>query len=116
VQAKRKRFKGWNVKQEKAIKALEKAGYKKSDRDGSFGDVVLHKRSVGSECQTNHRPPLFTISIYENTDFNPMSIRIRGKTASNRWIDTGYYSLPLEEVDNIKELEYTIEKSWEAFN
>lgn len=102
---------------EEAIQYLKGNGYKyEKGFNENWNTHYLYKRSEGNDCQCNGRPPNIGYKINEYPEGTAVSVKIRGESTSGKWVDTGYYSLELEDIKDFKEHEYLLTKSWDIFN
>ena len=98
-----------------AIMFLKKKGFK-IDRTKSETVTYLYKRTEGTDCSSNKRPPALGVEIYEHREHKSLAIKIRAEAVNGQWIDVGFYSMPLEEVLEIDTYMYVITKMWECAN
>ena len=103
-----------------AEKILLKNRYKR-DPSSTISTRYYYKRTTDSDCQCNERPPNIGVTLHDinfngTEHYTSMKINIRAEAVNGQWVDTGYYSLPLEEIKSISTYEYTITKMWEAAN
>ena len=78
------------------------------------------KRTTGSDCQCNDRPPNISIEFWSHSVdgkiHESMEIKIRAETTSGDWCNIGWYGLSIDRLDSLSEFEYLIEKMWETLN
>ena len=102
---------------DEAVKILLDNGYKGDKYSANDKEVIsFYKRTESSECQCNKRSPNIGVNIFDIDGHIFMTINIKAESVSGRWVDTGYYSESIESLVNLKEMEYTITKSWECYN
>lgn len=76
-------------------------------------------------CMCNEKPPQYTIEGFDPNVFNkvgndlwPLSYKISVKAEDKlgNWCDLGYYSLSVDELDILPEIERKLLKAWEVLN
>ena len=102
---------------QEAIDFLKQNGYKYSKGSNKeWNSHHLYKRIKGSDCQCNERPPSISFNISEYVEADVLSVGIVGESSNGQWVNTQYYSCPIDFVKELKTIEYTLIKSWEVFN
>jgi hypothetical protein len=103
----------------KAIDLLYNSGYRK-EKQTKETEWYFYKRSTGSDCRLNERPPSFGVTLYElpvkDELYTSMKINLRAEAMNGQWVDLGYYSCPLSQLEHLSDMEFTIEKMWECAN
>ena len=90
-------------------------GYKMYPEDRYF-----YKRTTGSDCLCNEKPPAFgvTLTSWELSEkiHDSMTMKIVAESVNGEWVNTGYYGMAYDALNELSTMEFTILKSWEAFN
>ena len=111
------------MKQDEAISLLLSNGYKE-DKVGYKmypEDKYFYKRAIGaSNCLCNEKPPAFGVTL-TSLELNgkvheSMTMKIVGESVNKEWVTTGYYAMAYDALNELSTMEFTILKSWEAFN
>jgi len=90
-------------------------GYKMYPEDRYF-----YKRTTGSDCLCNEKPPAFGVTLtsleLNGKVHDSMTMKIVAESVNRAWVDTGYYAMAYDVLNELSTMEFTILKSWEAFN
>ena len=79
-------------------------------------DPTFYKKIEGANCLCNDKPPKINVTIYTYGDYLSMEMGIRGQTVNGEWVDLKYYSMKLDNIKRLSELEHTLVKMWECAN
>lgn len=73
-----------------------------------------------TNCQTNDKPPQFALTVHSLTVHGELweafSINLVGESTINEWANLSYYSVLLDSIDKLGELEQSLQLAWEVIN
>ena len=107
---------------DEAKKLLVERGYKFDSTMNLEPDTYYYYKRIkgATECRLNERSPSVGISIYDtmHNDINyiSMKVNLRAETVTGDWCDIGWYSMPLDRLEDLSTFEYLIEMMWEKLN